>query len=206
MSEVLVIFAAQLLGVTMLKPAHLLWINMVTDSAPGLALGMEKAEAGVMDRKPRSSDESIFAGGAGADMIWQGVIMASLIVASFFIGEYIENGPQTFAQIQANGSIDGMTMAFLTCNFIEMFEAIDMRTQRGNLFGLKTFNWWLLYAFLLTSFLTVGVVYIPFLKDAFGLASVSLQEFLIAFGLAFVIIPLFELIKALIRLAHKKEN
>ena len=92
MAEVLYIFTASVLGVTIVSPAQLLWINMVTDSTPGLALGMEKAEGDLMKRKPRQSNEGIFSNGAGTDMIVQGLMMAIIVVMSFFIGQYMELG------------------------------------------------------------------------------------------------------------------
>ncbi len=204
MSEVLTIFVSSLLGVNILSAAHLLWINMVTDSAPGLALGMEKAERDLMTRKPRSSSESVFAHGAGIDMILQGIYMATLVVSSFFIGVYLEKGYINMGELMAEGSADGMTMAFLTCNFVEMFHAVSMRTQRGNIFKLKTFNWWLLGAFLLTTLLTCTVIYVPFLKDLFGVTAISFKEFAIAFGLAFSVIPVLEIFKACFRAAHHR--
>ena len=204
MSEVLVVFAASAMGIEILSAAHLLWVNMVTDSAPGLALGMEKAEEGIMKRKPRSSDESVFAGGAGVDMILQGIFMASLIIASFFIGDYLEKGYINFAEIHANGSADGMTMAFLTCNFVEMFHAVSMRTQRGNLLKMKTINWWLIGALVLTIVLTCGVIYLPFFTEMFGFTAVSFKEFLIAIGLAFLVLPVLEIFKWIFRVTGKK--
>ena len=204
MSEVLTVFAASAMGFEILTPAHLLWINMVTDSAPGLALGMEQAEEGLMLRKPRSSEESVFANGAGIDMILQGIFMAILVISSFFIGDYIENGSINFADLMARGSSDGMTMAFLTCNFVEMFHAMSMRTQRGNLFKMKTVNWWLMGALVLTTLLTVGVIYIPFFRNLFEFTAVSFKEFAIAFGLAFSVIPVLEIFKFFFRLAEKK--
>ena len=205
MSEVLTVFAASAMGVEILSPAHLLWINMVTDSAPGLALGMEQAEEGIMKRAPRQSDESVFANGAGVDMILQGVFMSSLIIASFFIGDYIEKGSINFADIIANGSADGMTMAFLTCNFVELFHAVSMRTQRGALLKLKTRNIWLLGAFVLTVLLTVVVIYVPFFTKLFNFTAVSVNEFLIAVGLAFLVLPVLEIFKWFFRISAKNK-
>ena len=85
-------FVASLLNFTLLTPVHLLWINMVTDSLPGLALGMEKAEGDVMQRKPRNSSDGIFSHGAGLDMVWQGIYLAIIELAAFFIGLYLEKG------------------------------------------------------------------------------------------------------------------
>ena len=86
-------------------------------------------------------------------------------------------------------------MAFLTANFIEMFHAISMRSQRESIFKIGNFNWWLFGAFILTTALTLGVIYIPALAKLFGFASISLTEFLVAFGLAFSIVPIIEVIK-----------
>ena len=129
-------------------------------------------------------------GGAGIDMVVQGFIMAIIVIASFFIGQYMELG--YFGVFE---SVDGVTMAFLTANFIEMFHAIAMRSQRGSILKMNTFNWWLLGAFFLTTLLTVGVIYIPPLAKVFGFANISLPEFAVAFGLAFSIIPIIEIIK-----------
>lgn len=199
MSEVLAVFTASVLGVEMLSPAHLLWINMVTDSAPGLALGMEEAEGDIMKRKPRSSSESVFSHGAGVDMIIQGILMAALVVFSFFLGDYIEcirtGKVFSLAEVIKNGSGDGMSMAFLTCNFIEVFHAICMRSQRGSIFTMKHPNYWLIGAFILTTLLTVMVIYVPVLANLFGFTVISLEEFIIALGLAASIVPIIEIVK-----------
>ena len=171
---------------------------MVTDSAPGLALGMEKAEGNLMKRKPRSSKEGVFSGGAGIDMILQGLFMGFIIIASFFVGQYIELGHMGIFE-----SIDGMTMAFLTANFVELFHAVCMRAQRGSIFTMKTFNWWLFGAFVLTTILTICVIYIPFLTKLFELSTISIFEFAVAFGLAFLVVPVLEIIKFIQRKTAK---
>lgn len=204
LSEVLVIFTTSLFGINIFSAAHLLYINMITDSAPGLALGMEPAEADIMTRQPRKSDESIFANGAAVSMAWQGLLMACLIIASFFIGDVLERGSFNFAEIIAVGSADGTTMAFLTCNLIEMFRAVAMRSQRTSLFKLKTKNPWILGAFFLTLSFTLIVIYVPFFTQLFGFTAISLEEFVIAFGLAFLIIPVSELMKFLFRNTDKE--
>ena len=190
MAEVLTIFIASICGITILTPAHLLWINMITDSAPGLALGTEAAEKNLMKRKPRPSKESIFSNGAGADMIWQGIMMALLVVASFMIGQYLETG-----KIGMQQSLQGMSMAFITMNFAELFHAICMRSQRGSIFTIKKMNWWLLGAFVFTTIISLAVIYVPFFVKLFNFDSISIQEFAISFGLAFAVIPLIEIVK-----------
>ena len=109
MSEVISIFAATLMGFTILKPVHLLWINLVTDCFPALALGMEKAEGDIMRRRPRPAKDGIFAGGMGFDIAYQGVLISALVLAAYFVGHYIETGVWTITD-----SADGTTMAFLT--------------------------------------------------------------------------------------------
>lgn len=204
MSEVIVIFISSLLGVNMISAAQLLYINMVTDSAPGLALGMEKAEKDLMNRKPRSSSESIFAHGTAIDMVAQGILMAAIIIVSFFTGYYMENGFIDFQDILTNGTADGMTMAFITCNFIEMFHAICMRSRKGSIFTIKNRNWWLVGALALTVTLSLIVIYVPTIANVFELTTISLQELLVSAALALSIIPLIEIYKFFYRLFRKK--
>ena len=198
-AEVIYVFLASAFGITIVTPAQLLWINMVTDSTPGLALGMEKAEGNLMKRKPRNSNEGVFSDGAGSSMIIHGVIMAVIVLLSFFIGQYIELGHYGVFE-----SVDGMTMAFLTANLVEMFYAVCMRTQKGSIFKVKTRNKWLIGSFILSLFFTLIVIYVPAFSNLFGLASISFKEFAIAFGLAFVVIPITEIAKYFQR--RKTEN
>ncbi len=193
--EILAVFAASMFGFKILSAAHLLWINMITDSAPGLALGMEHAEPGLMQRKPRPADEGLFSNGAGLIVLIQGFLMGVLIVFSFLFGEWLENGRWAFAE-----SADGMTMAFLTCNFAEMFCAFSTRSLNRSIFSLKKQNWWLWGALLWTILLTCGVLLVPALCRIFGLTTISPMEFLIALALAFLTIPFSELAK----LIHRK--
>ena len=200
-AEVIYVFLASAFGITVVTPAQLLWINMVTDSTPGLALGMEKAEGNLMKRKPRNSNEGVFSDGAGSSMIIHGVIMAFIVLLSFFIGQYIELGHYGVFE-----SVDGMTMAFLTANLVEMFYAICMRTQKGSIFKMKTRNKWLLGSFMLSLVFTAGVIYIPALSNLFGLATISFKEFAIAFGLAFLVIPITEIAKYFQRRKTNEES
>ena len=198
-AEVIYVFLGSIFGVTIVTPAQLLWINMITDSTPGLALGMEKAEGEVMQRKPRRSDESVLANGAGPAIIIHAIIMAALVILAFFIGQYIELGTYGFIE-----SKDGMTMAFLVANFIEMFYAINMRSQKGSIFTLRKQNFWLIGSILITILFTLVVIYVPFLTSIFGFAEISFKEFAIGFLLAFAIIPIVEVYKLIQRLLYRK--
>ena len=190
LSEVLSIFAATVLGFVILKPVHLLWINLITDVFPALALGFEAPDEGVMNRPPREKNEGVFAGGLGIDALYQGVLVSVLTVLSYLIGHYIESGVWEFVN-----SRDGMTMAFLTMNIAEVFHAYNMRSQRGSVFKLKTHNRFLYLAMIVSLVLTAAVIYIPFLSNAFDLAHINLTEYLIALGLAFSMVPIVECVK-----------
>ena len=190
MSEVLTIFDSTLLGFTILEPVHLLWINLVTDCFPALALGMEKAEPGIMKRKPRPAKAGIFAGGMGFDIAYQGLMISALTLLSSFIGHFMESGLWEITE-----SADGMTMAFLTMSMAEIFHSFNMRSQRGSLISLKTTNALLNGAAIASLVLTTAVCEIPFLANAFGFTSVELSEYLVAIALAFLTIPLVELVK-----------
>ena len=193
MAEVIAVFIASLGGFEILSPAHLLWVNMITDSAPGLTLGVEKAEGDIMSRKPRPTNDSVFSDGAGIDMVWQGMIMAILVILSYKIG------------VSMDGAANGMSMAFLTMNFLEMFHAVSMRSQKKSLFQLKTFNWWMFLACCGISAITISVLYIPFFVKLFGFASISQQELGIAIGLAVAILPLIEIGKLIRRWLDKNK-
>lgn len=190
MSEVLSIFAATMLGFVILQPVHLLWINLITDCFPALALGMERPEADIMQRKPRKTDDGIFAGGLGIDMLYQGVILAGLTLTAYFIGHYIEAGVW-----EITTSPDGTTMAFLTLSMAEIFHSFNMRSQRGSLLHMKYMNPALIWSSIASFAATTLVIYVPFLADAFEFEHISLTEYAIALGLAFLVIPIVEIIK-----------
>lgn len=198
LSEVLSIFFATILGFIILKPVHLLWINLITDSFPALALGMEKGEEDIMKRKPRNPKEGIFAAGLGTDVIYQGVLVTLITMAAYLIGHYIESGELVFTN-----SPDGMTMAFLTMSMAEIFHSFNMRSQRGSIFKMKSHNIYLIGAMLLSLVLTTAVIYVPLLSDAFGFEHISLLEYSIAMLLAVSVIPLVEIVKAIQRLIKK---
>jgi len=190
MSEVLSIFFATLLGFVILKPVHLLWINLVTDCFPALALGLESAEHDIMKRCPRSSTDGVFAGGIGVDVAYQGFVITILTLAAYFIGHFVENGVW-----QISNSSDGTTMAFLTMSMAEIFHSFNLRSQRGSLFTIKTHNKALIFAGIASLVFTTAILYIPFLRTAFGFESISLNEYIIAIGLAFCVIPIVEIVK-----------
>lgn len=200
MSEVLSIFTATLLGFTILKPVHLLWINLVTDCFPALALGTEKAEPNIMRRKPRDAKAGIFSDGMGVDIAYQGVLVTILTIASYFIGHFMETG-----NWEITNSAHGMTMAFLTMSMAEIFHSFNMRSQRGSIFRLGSQNKFLWFAGIGSLLATTLVCEVPFLANAFGFASVDVVEYLIAIALGLIVIPVVEIVKLIQRAIHKNK-
>lgn len=201
MSEVISVFVATLLGFTVLEPVHLLWINLVTDCFPALALGTERAEAGVMKRKPRNPKAGVFAEGMGVDVVYQGLIVSLLTMFSYFLGHYIESGVWEIAN-----SPDGMTMAFLTMSMAEIFHSLNMRSQRGSIFTMRHQNKMLLFAALGSLLATTLVCEVGFLASAFGFATVSFKEYAFAILLGACIIPVVEIVKLAQRIRAKKKG
>ncbi len=199
MSEVISIFVATLMGFTILQPVHLLWINLVTDSLPALALGMEKAEPNIMKRKPRSARAGVFSGGMAVDIVYQGALVSVLVLFSYFVGHFIDTGNWSITD-----SADGMTMAFLTMSMAEIFHSINMRSQRQSIFSLKSANWVLYLAALGSLVATTLVCEIPFLASAFGFTAVSFKEYILAIAIGFCVIPIVEIVKLFQRRLGKK--
>lgn len=203
LSEVMAIFTANLLGFTILKPVHLLWINLVTDCFPALALSMEKGEKDLMKRPPRKSSDGIFAGGVGFDVVYQGLFVTLLTLAAYFIGHFMEAGRWEITE-----SADGMTMAFLTMSMCEIFHSFNMRSQHGSTVSMLlhgSFNKYIFGSTVLSLITTALVIEVPFLADAFDFTTIDAREFFTALGLAFLIIPLVEIVKAIERAVIKNK-
>ncbi|MCM1543745.1 MAG: cation-translocating P-type ATPase [Ruminococcus sp.] len=207
LAEVLSIFVSSMLNFTILRPPHLLFINLVTDCFPALALGLEKPESNLMNRQPRKSDDGIFAGGMGIDCLYQGVLVTLLTLAAFFIGEYRETGHWAFMNIA--DCAEGMTMAFLTMSMCEIFHSFNMRSQRGSVLAMslkqKSHNKALYLSMVASLVLTTALIEIPFLANAFGFASLGIIDYAISIALAFSIIPIVEIIKLIQRSLSKSK-
>ena len=199
LSEVLCILIATLgLGkltggsFVIFNPVHLLWINLISDCFPAIALGMEPAESGIMSRKPRSSKSHIFSDGLGINLLWQGTVIAALTLVSYVIG------------YQNEGHGAGMTMAFITLCVCEMLHAWNMRSLKGSVFTMKKHNIVLIGAIALSAVLTIPVLFIPALRDIFSLSALSGMDYLWAFLAGACIVPIVEIVKFFQRAADKK--
>ncbi len=202
-AEVLCLFIVTLFmpsNVHFLTPVMILWVNLVTDSLPALALGMEKAESNVMDLPPRKPGASLFAGKTGSDIIIQGVMQTVLVLASFFIGYYVL---EDFFHIDDRLP---MTMAFVTLCMIQLFHAYNMRSQTDSLFKSNPLsNKFLNLSFIVGSVLLAMVIVLPFMRGAFGTVFLPPLALVISLGLAFLIIPFVEVHKLLHNIITKKK-
>ena len=206
LAEVFSVFIATLIGFTIFQPVQLLWVNLVTDCFPALALGMEDAEGDIMKRKPRNAKDGVFAGHMGLDCVVQGLIITVLVLASFFVGVYFDMGYIHIADmIAGNADEEGVMMAFITLNMVEIFHCFNMRSRRASLFSMKKQNKWLWASAALALVLTVIVTVQPTLAEMFfGPVTLELKGVIAALGLAFLIIPLMEIYKAIMRAVEKE--
>ncbi|MBE6596951.1 MAG: calcium-translocating P-type ATPase, PMCA-type [Ruminococcaceae bacterium] len=212
LSEVMTILLATFLlptGISIFAPIHLLFINLITDSLPALALGMEKPESDIMKRKPRRSNEGVFADGMGFAIAYQGLLVTIITLVSYFIGTNVlatAHHAEAIAAGEYTAAALGTSMAFLTLSMAEIFHSLNMRSLKGSIFTMKHQNWWLLGAGVLSFLLTTAVVEIDFLSNVFGLAHLAVDEYLIALGLAVLTIPVVEIVKLIVRIVDKKKN
>ena len=207
LAEVLAVFVATMTGFTIFEPVQLLWINLITDSFPALALGTEEAEGDVMQRKPRKASDGVFANHMGIDCFVQGFVIGLLTLAAFMIGFQFEAG--TFNVVanldNALALQEGTTMAFVTLSMTELFHTLNMRSRRNSLFSknMRKQNWLVWGAMLLALVLTTIVVEIPFLAGIFGFAELDLIHYGYSLLLAVLIIPINEIYKAIMRSVEK---
>ncbi len=207
LAEVFSVFIATLIGFTIFQPVQLLWVNLVTDCFPALALGLEDAEGDVMRRRPRNANDGVFAGHMGVDCIVQGLIITALVLASFFTGVYFDMGYIDIAQmIAGTADEEGVMMAFITLNMVEIFHCFNMRSRRASLLTMKKQNKWLWASAALALVLTVIVTVVPGLAAMFFGPGITLEPrgVLAALGLAFLIVPLVEVYKAIMRAIEKE--
>ena len=198
LAEVLSIFFATMIGFTILQPVHLLWINLITDCFPALALGLEESEPDSMKRKPRDPKE------ASSPEEWDSTCSSRELSLRRWCcfpmswGHRMESGVWEFVN-----SPDGTTMAFLTLSMVEICHSLNMRSRRGSIFKLNSHNKFLYGAMLASLILTTAVIEVPFLASAFQFTPIDLEEYAVALGLAILIIPIMEVVKAIQRKTGK---
>ena len=174
-----------------LVPVQLLWLNLVTDALPALALGVEPVEEGVMEQKPREAGESLFAHGFAFRLAWQGAMVGGLTLLAYWLGEYLLSDPGS-AAATAN------TMAFATLTLSQLFHAFDVRSEYHSIFhiGLLS-NPSMVKAFLIGMALQLSVLLFPPLMAAFSVCALSLTEWAVVLGLSLTPVVVCETVKAL---------
>ena len=189
LAEVIAVFFATLFTplLTLLRPMHLLWINLITDTFPAIALGMEDGEADLMKRDPRNDKEGIFSHGLGVNIILQGVYIGILTLVAFYIGVSMGGAE--------SGQMLGSTMAFLTLALTETFHSFDVRSIRHSVFSLKKQNKYLWAAAIFSLLLTLSVVLIDPLAAIFEFAVIGWTELLICVGLSLSVVLFTEITK-----------
>ena len=187
LAEVLSVLVATLCGFNLLHTVQILWINLVSDTFPALALGIEPAEPGSMDDPPRDAEEGLFAGGVGISVAYQGLFLTAMTLIAYFIGRIHSPDAAT-------------TMAFCTLTLSQMFHSLNVRSLAGSLFKIGVFKnkfaWW---AIILTVILTILITTIPGLNGIFHLVSLSFGEWAVVFGLSIALIPVVEVVKIMKR-------
>ena len=191
-AEVLTIFLSTLFGWDVLQPVHLLWINLVTDTFPAIALGVEPAEPGVMNHKPRGRKASFFSGGVLSSIIYQGVLQAALVMSVYGLALLYP------VHVGDNHAIhaDALTMAFATLGLIQLFHAYNVKSVYQSIltvgpFKSKTFNWSILVSFIL---LMATIVVEP-LEGIFHVTKLDLSQWGIVMGGSFSMIIIVEIVK-----------
>lgn len=191
-AEVLTIFLSTLFGWDVLQPVHLLWINLVTDTFPAIALGVEPAEPGVMNHKPRGRKASFFSGGVLSSIIYQGVLQAAIVMSVYGLAIAYP------VHVGDNHAIhaDALTMAFATLGLIQLFHAYNVKSVYQSIltvgpFKSKTFNWSILVSFIL---LMATIVVEP-LEGIFHVTKLDLSQWGIVMGGSFSMIIIVEIVK-----------
>ena len=198
LAEVVAIFSATILGLitkqdwNILAAVQILWINLVTDAFPALALGVEKAESDVMSKKPRRAKASFFDDGMGINVVFQGIVIGGLTLLAYYIGEFVYHEHSL-----------GMTMAFATLSFTELFHSFNVRSMDKSLFTIGVFsNKTLSLAILGSAALQLVVLTVPFLAEIFKVEIMGSAQWLWVIGLSFAIIPIVEIQKFIYRKVH----
>lgn len=200
LAEVVAVFFATLLSplLTLLRPMHLLWVNLITDTFPAIALGMEDGESDLMKRSPRDDKEGIFSHGLGLNIILQGVYIGALTLIAFYIGVNLGGA--------AMGNAYGSTMAFLTLALTETFHSFDVRSIRHSVFSIRKQNKYLWAAAIFSLVLTLSVVFIKPLAGIFKFAAIGWVELLICVGLSISVVLFTEVTKLIQNTISKRRK
>ncbi len=198
--EVLTVFMMTMLGWDILAPVQLLWINLVTDTLPAIALGLEPVEKGIMKRAPRGRKSNFFSGGVSSSIVYQGILEGILVLATYQLG--LKFGPHVnSANLQ---HADALTMAFLTLGLIQLFHAINSKYIHQSIFSKHTLtNKWFNWAILISA-IVMAAVELPFMTKFFDVTELNGMQWLIVLGAGTCMIIIVEIVKFFQRQAGQK--
>lgn len=197
--EVLTVFMMTMLGWDILAPVQLLWINLVTDTLPAIALGLEPAEKGLMKRKPRGRQSNFFSGGVAGDIIYQGILEGFLVLAAYQIGLHV--GPHLADRALQHG--DALTMAFLTLGLIQLFHAVNCKFIHQSIFQKRTFINRYFNSAIIVAALILAAVELPFLSKLFAVTELNALQWAVVLLAGLGMILVVEIIKLFQRLREK---
>lgn len=199
LGEVLTLFMMTVLGWQILQPVHILWINLVTDTFPAIALGVEPTEPGIMNQKPRGRKSNFFSGGVFQAIIYQGLLEGGITLAVYALAI-------TFPVHQASGlaHADALTMAYATLGMIQLFHAFNVKSVHQSIFTVgffknKAFNWAVLASFILLA----ATIMIPGLNGLFHVSHLDLYQWGIVLAASFMLVVIVEIVKFFQRRAAK---
>lgn len=201
LGEVITLFMMTLLGWDILKPVQLLWINLVTDTFPAIALGVEPIEPGIMDRKPRGRKSNFFSGGVSSSIFYQGIIEGALTLGVYLIGLHI--GPHVNDPKMLHA--DALTMAYVTLGLIQLFHAFNVKSVHQSLFSIhpfanKMFNLSILVSFVLLA----STILIPGFNGLFHVTPLDPIQWAVVFGAGVAMLVIVEIVKFVQRRMGKK--
>lgn len=191
LGEVLTLFMMTILGWQILQPVHILWINLVTDTFPAIALGVEPTEPGIMNQKPRGRKSNFFSGGVFQAIIYQGLLEGGITLGVYALAI-------TYPVHQASGlaHADALTMAYATLGMIQLFHAFNVKSVHQSIFIVgffknKAFNWAVLASFLLLA----ATIMVPGLNGLFHVSHLDIHQWGIVLAASFSLIVIVEIVK-----------
>lgn len=205
--EIIALFFAILFGwASPLKPIHILWVNLVTDTLPALSLGVDPGDPSVMEEKPRNPKHSLFAGGAGISMILNGILIGILTLAAFVIGARVYSGTTSLfpifpENISEEAITHAQTMAFVVLSVSQLIHSLNMRHPNKSIFQVGLFtNKYLVASVLFGIFLQDVVITVPFLRDVFKVFDLNINDWLLVGALSIVPLIVNEIVKIFLRM------
>lgn len=187
LGELVTLFIGTMLNWTVLLPIHILWVNLVTDTMPALALGMEKAEKDIMKQKPRKASSSFFSEGFGISILYQGILKGLITLTAYYIG--LKFYSQEIA----------ITMAFATLGLIQLTHSLNVRSNTKSLFKLGLFsNLYSVGAITIAAILQLIVIIVPSFNSIFHVKPLNLEQWLIVIAASLIIIPIVEIVKLIV--------